>query len=58
MGLFVVGMALSTAAWWRSRVKKPREAYPRSLSAFGYLCTGGAFVAGTFRAVSDIAQLL
>jgi hypothetical protein len=58
MGLFVVGMALSTAAWWRSRVKTPRQAYPRSLSAFGYLCTGGAFVAGTFRAVSNIAQLL
>jgi hypothetical protein len=58
MGLFVIGMVLSTAAYRVAQVARPDDHTSRSILMVGYLSTIGAFVTGSIRAVSDIAELL
>ena len=58
MGAFVIGIALSTAAYWISKVARPDEPPNRYIRVVGYVSLGGAFVTGSVRAASDIAQLL
>jgi hypothetical protein len=58
MGVFVIGMVLSTVAWWVSRFREPERETSRRVTVLGYAATGGAFVAGTLRAIPDILDLL
>ena len=58
MGLFVIGMVLSTAMYRVAQVARPDDQTSRSILVLGYLSTIGAFVTGAIRAASDIAQLV
>jgi len=58
MGVFVIGMVLSTVAWWVSRFREPERETSRRVTVLGYAATGGIFVAGALRAISDILDLL
>ena len=58
MGLFVIGMLLSTVAWWLSRTRESEREIKRWVMVLGYVATAGVFAAGAARAIQDIRQLL
>lgn len=58
MGLFTIGMLLSTAAWWLPGLRDPERVPSRYVMFLGYATTVGAFAAGITRAISDIRHLL
>lgn len=58
MGLLVIGMLFSTAAWWLPRLHDPERTPSRYVMILGYATTAGAFAAGALRAFSDIQHLL
>lgn len=58
MGLFVIGMLLSTVGWWLRRIREPERETKRRVTVLGYAATAGVFLAGAARAIQDIRQLL
>ncbi len=58
MGLFVIGMVLSTVAYRAAKVARPEERPSRLILIAGYGSTAGAVLTGAARALSDINQIL
>lgn len=58
MGIFVIGMTVSTVTYRVAQIARPDEQPSRFIRVLGYISLAGAFVTGLQRAVSDIAQLV